>query len=135
VSGRGGSASPSSAAALRAELLAGLSRAPSGQVVLGAPEVTLAVLRAVAHRPDAERVGLGAFDAIALLTRAGAHRAAAELGALVRQVVRDRRLEVPRARYARALGQPSASWVASSPSSGVAPDAVVLRLVVPKVRA
>lgn len=134
MSGSVGSASPSSAAALCAELLAGLARAPRGQVTLAAPEVTLAVLRAVAHRPDAERVGLGALDAIALLTRAGAHRVAAELSALVRQVVRERRVEGPRGTHARVLGQPAAPWVSSS-SSGVAPEAIVLRRVVPKVRA
>jgi hypothetical protein len=148
------SASPSSAEALRAALLEGLARGPAGTVVLGAPDDTLALLRAVAHRSDADRVGLGALDAIALLTRSGATSAAAQLAALVRQIIRERRAEAPRREAERLLGTTStggavrgratggtAGGTASGTTDGAAADhgaatdRVALRRVLAKVRA
>jgi len=150
VSGRVRSASPSSAEALRAALLEGLARGPAGTVVLGAPDDTLALLRAVAHRPDADRVGLGALDAIALLTRSGATSAAAQLAALVRQIIRERRAEAPRREAERLLGTTSTGGAGrgratggtaggttggAAADHGAATDRVALRRVLAKVRA
>ena len=150
MSGRVRSASPSSAEALRAALLEGLARGPAGTVVLGAPDDTLALLRAVAHRPDADRVGLGALDAIALLTRSGATSAAAQLAALVRQIIRERRAEAPRREAERLLGTTSTGGAGrgratggtaggttggAAADHGAATDRVALRRVLAKVRA
>ena len=150
MSGRVRSASPSSAEALRAALLEGLARGPAGTVVLGAPDDTLALLRAVAHRSDADRVGLGALDAIALLTRSGATSAAAQLAALVRQIIRERRAEAPRREAERLLGTTSTGGAVrgratggtasgttggAAADHGAATDRVALRRVLAKVRA